>query len=77
MGPIRPNTAWLGPTNGPTARPTRETTSVHAAPGTVVIAASDTGRRLVEATRAHGRDHRRVVTVEQGGHASDRGDSVG
>jgi hypothetical protein len=31
------------PTNGPTARPTRETTSVHAAPGTVVIAATDTG----------------------------------
>jgi hypothetical protein len=43
MGPIRPNTAWFGPTNGPTTRSTRETTSVHAAPGTVVIAATDTG----------------------------------
>jgi hypothetical protein len=32
-----------------------------AAPGTVVIAATDTGRRLVEATRADGRDRRHVV----------------
>ena len=32
-----------------------------AAPGTDVIAATDTGRWLVEATRADGRDRRRVV----------------